>query len=303
MHKYIKHPEKRVIPKKELLVKLQNQLSEIALAANSKDFFPLVDDIYKTLEHLDEEPNPALHAMVGGYVKEFVTTFLILYFGSRDLNKSLKAHSLIKALTKYIVLLDKHYDEKSYEHKVHADAIFKKVMSTVDGYVKHAINHGMASLWATASYEIKLRHRMLNGETFTKKEIRNHMLLKSSDTVLYGVILDHYVDSYNPNVLQLLHFNQAILDIQDDLNDLDEDILRRDLNIFVMAASNEIPLEKIYAGKVTTKMILNKSSKMVTEIINDLQRCIVGTNVPPEYGFMKMFSRHYIKTIHESIKK
>lgn len=302
MRKYVRHPGKRIVPKKELMIILQKQLSRISVASNSKDFFPIVDEIYKTLELLDEEPNPALHAMVGGYVKEFVTTFLILYFGSRDLNTSLKAHSLIKALTKYIVLLDKHYDEKSYEHKVHADAIFKKVMSTVDGYVKHAINHGMASLWATASYEIKLRHRMLNGETFTKKEIRNHMLLKSSDTVLYGVILDHYVDSYNPNVLQLLHFNQAILDIQDDLNDLDEDILRHDLNIFVMAASNEIPLEKIYSGKVTTKMILKKSSKMVNAIIDDLQKCITGTNVAPEYGFMKMFSRHYIKTIRDSLK-
>ena len=128
------------------------------------------------------------------------------------------------------------------------------------------------------------------------------MLLKSSDTVLYGIILDHYVDSYNPNVLQLLHFNQAILDIQDDLNDLDEDILRRDLNIFVMAASNEIPLDKIYSGKFTTKMILKKSSNMVNEIIGDLQRCIVGTNVQPEYSFMKVFSRHYIKSIREALK-
>jgi len=142
---------------------------------------------------------------------------------------------------------------------------------------------------------------MLDGEIFTKKEIRNHMLLKSSDTVLYGVILDNYIDSYNPNVMQLLHFNQAILDIQDDLNDLDEDILRHDLNIFVMAASNEIQLDKIYSGKVTTKMILKKSSKMVNEIIDDLQRCIVGTDLPQEYRFMKVFSRHYIKTIRDSL--
>jgi len=284
------------------MIKLQQQLSEIANTTKSEDFFLLVDEIYKTLEFIDEEPNPALHAMVGGYVKEFVTTFLILYFGSRDLPKALQAHSLIKALTKYIVLLDKFYDEKSYEHKVNADAIFKKVMTNVDGYVKHAIIHGMATLWATASYEIKLRHRMLDGEIFTKKEIRNHMLLKSSDTVLYGVILDNYIDSYNPNVMQLLHFNQAILDIQDDLNDLDEDILRHDLNIFVMAASNEIQLDKIYSGKVTTKMILKKSSKMVNEIIDDLQRCIVGTDLPQEYRFMKVFSRHYIKTIRDSLK-
>ena len=169
MHKYIRHPEKRIIPKQELMIILQKQLSEIAHTTTSKEFFPLVDQIYQTLEQLDEEQDPALNFMVGGYVKEFVTTFLILYFGTRDLSKALKAHSLIKALTKYIVLLDKHYDEKSYEHKVNADMIFKKVMGNVDGYVKHSIMHNMASLWATASYEIKLRQRMLHGETFNKK--------------------------------------------------------------------------------------------------------------------------------------
>lgn len=302
MHKYIRHPEKRVIPKDELMVRLQKQLSEISATTTSKEFFPLVDEIYTTLEHLDEEPDPALHAMVGGYVKEFVTTFLILYFGTRDLEKSIKAHSLIKALTKYIVLLDKHYDEKSYEYKVHADMIFKKVMANVDGYVKHSIIHNMASLWATASYEIKLRRRMLDGEQLNKKEIRNHMLLKSSDTLLYSVILDNHIDTFNPNVTRVLHFNQAILDIQDDLNDLEEDILRHDLNIFVMAAATQIPLKKIYSGKTTNKMILKKSAPMVNEIINDLQRCITGTRVDSQYGFMKVFSRHYINNLKESLK-
>lgn len=302
MHKYIRNPEKRIIPKSELLIKLQKQLNEIALTTKSDDFFPIVDEIYTTLEHLDEEPDPALNAMVGGYVKEFVTTFLILYFGTRDLPKSLKAHSVIKALTKYIVLLDKHYDEKSYEHKVNADIIFKKIMANVDGYVKHSIMHNMATLWATASYEIKLRQRMLHGETFNRKEIRNHMLLKSSDTLLYSVILDNHIETFNPNVMRVLHFNQAILDIQDDFNDLDEDILRHDLNIFVMAASNEVPLDKIYSGKVSTKMVLKKSKPMVNGIIEDLQRCITGTRVEADYGFMKVFSRHYINSLNKSLK-
>ncbi len=302
MHKYVRHPEKRIVPKKELIIILQKQLNEIANTTTSKEFFPLVNEIYTTLEHLDEEPDPALNAMVGGYVKEFVTTFLILYFGTRDLPKALKAHSLIKSLTKYIVLLDKHYDEKSYEHKVNADIIFKNVMANVDGYVKHSIMHNMATLWATASYEIRLLQRMLHGEIFNRKEIRNHMLLKSSDTLLYGVILDNHIDSYNPNVMRVLHFNQAVLDIQDDYNDLEEDILRHDLNIFVMAASNEVPLDNIYAGKVTSKMILKKSSKMVNGILDDFQRCIVGTTVESDYSFMKVFSRHYINNLRTSLK-
>ena len=133
MHKYVRHPEKQLVPSEELLKKLNEQLIQIGLVAEPVKFFKLVDEIYQSLELIDEEIDPAVHYMVGGYVKEFVTTFLILFFGTKDLEKSLKAHSLIKALTKYVVLLDKHYDEKTYDHKVRADAIFKKVVSKVDG--------------------------------------------------------------------------------------------------------------------------------------------------------------------------
>ena len=301
MHKYIRHPEKQIVSDEELLKKLQEQLKKIRNVENPDEFFKLVDEIYVSLELIDVEIDPAVHHMVGGYVKEFVTTFLILYFGTKDLEKSLQAHSLIKALTKYIVLLDKHYDEKTYDHKVRADAIFKKVLSNVDGYVKYAIMHCMSSLWATASYELNLRQRMLHGETFTKKEIRNHIFLKSSDTVLYGVILDNAIDSFNPNILQLVHYNQAVLDIQDDLNDLAEDILRHDLNIFVMAASHNMSLDDIYSGKVSPKLVLEKSKELVCEIIDDYQTVIVGTMVPSEYSFLKILSRNYIKTVREDI--
>lgn len=302
MHKYIRHPEQELVPRDELLKKLYDQLSQIGLVVEPVKFFKLVDEIYQSLELIDEEPDPSVHYMVGGYVKEFVTTFLILYFGTQDLEKSLEAHSLIKALTKYVVLLDKHYDEKTYDHKVRADAIFKKVLSKVDGYVKHAVMHSMSTLWATASYELTLRQRMLHGETFTKKEIRNHMFLKSSDTELYGVILDNTIDSFNPNIMQLVHYNQSVLDIQDDLNDLAEDILRHDLNIFVMIASKEISLDDIYSGYVTPDQVLDISVTLVNEIIDDFENVIIGTMVPKEYSFLKILSRNYIETIRDAIK-
>jgi hypothetical protein len=241
--------------------------------------------------------------MVGGYVREFVTTFLVLYFGTKDLEKSLESHSLIKALTKYIVLLDRHYDEKNYEYKVRADAIFKKIMSKVDGYIKHSIMHGMATLWATATYEINLRERMLRGEVFHKKEIRNHIFLKSSDTELYGIILDEAIESFNPNIMQIIHYNQALLDIQDDLNDLDEDILRHDLNIFVMASCQQGSIDNIYSGETNTTDVLKSSTSVVLEIIEDFEECIQSTLIPKEYAFLKMLSAKYVRTLRYNITK
>jgi len=303
MRKYIKNADKKVIEKKELLIKLSSQIEKINLVAKSETYIENLNDIYQTLELIDEEKDPFVHAMVGGYVREFVTTFLVLYYGTNDLEKSLEAHSLIKALTKYIVLLDRHYDEKNYEYKVRADAIFKKIMSKVDGYIKHSIMHSMATLWATATYEINLRERMLRGEVFNKKEIRNHIFLKSSDTVLYGIILDEAIKSFNPNIMQIIHYNQAVLDIQDDVNDLEEDILRHDLNIFVMAASQLVSLEDIHSGKITPQQVVKEATDVVQEIISDFAECIHFTLIPKEYAFLKMLSANYIKTASQDIKK
>ncbi len=303
MHKYMRKSDKKVLEKKDLIIKLLSQLEKISLVAKSDSYLENLNEIYQTLELIDEEKDPFIHAMVGGYVREFVTTFLVLYFGTNDLEKSLKAHSLIKALTKYIVLLDRHYDEKNYEYKVRADAIFKKIMSKVDGYVKHSIMHSMASLWATATYEINLRERMLRGEVFNKKEIRNHIFLKSSDTVLYGIILDDAISSFNPNVMQIIHYNQALLDIQDDLNDLEEDILRHDLNVFIMAACQLESLDDIYSGKITPQQVVKDATEVVQEIIADFEECILSTLIPKEYAFLKMLSVHYIKSASQDIAK
>ena len=135
MNKYINKTDKKVKNKKDLKINLTSQINKIDHIANSEMYIRELDDIYQILELIDEEKDPFIYSMVGGYVKEFVTTFLVLHYGTNDLEKSLKAHSLIKALTKYIVLLDRHYDEKNYEYKVRADAIFKKIMSKVDGYI------------------------------------------------------------------------------------------------------------------------------------------------------------------------
>ena len=302
MHKYIHHPNEKVLSSNELIKKLYSQLNDFSSITYPNDIETKLREIYQILEMIDGEPDPSLNVMVGGYVKEFVTSFLVLFYGTKDIQVSLEAHSLIKSLTKYIVLLDKHYDEKNYEYKARADIIFKKVMSSVDGYIKHAIIHGMSTLWATATYEINLRGRMLHGEIFNKKEIRNHIFLKSSDTELYGIILDNAINSFNPNVLQLIHYNQAILDIQDDLNDLDEDILRHDLNVFVMSAANEISLDDMYRSEASSSDIVRISSSQVVEIIDDFEICMLGIHVPTQYDFLKKFSSNYIKTLRDSIK-
>jgi len=287
----------------ELKNLLKNQIDSIVLKTNESDFLSEINCIDQTISLLDDDPDPMVFSMVGGYVKEFVTSFLILYLGTRDLEKSLEAHKIIKSLTKYIVLLDKHYDEKSYEYKARADIIFNGIMKEATGYVRNAIKHNMASLWTIASYEIKLRGRMLNREVIEKAEIRYHLMQKSSDTVLYSVILDKYVERFNPNVMHLLHYNQALLDIQDDWNDIEEDRMNHDLNIFFLASAPEISITGIFGHAVSTDEIKTKSAHTILSIIDDFEKCIDGITVTNEFSFMKILSKSYINTLREAIKE
>ncbi len=164
-------------------------------------------------------------------------------------------------------------------------------MKDATGYVRNGIKHSMAILWNIASYEIKLKERMFNNEVFEKNEIRYHLMQKSSDTLLYAVILDKYVKSFNPNVLQLYHYNQALLDVLDDYNDIEEDIMNHDLNIFLMAGGNELPVSDIINYKVSIDHVKRKSAEMILSIVIDFETCIEGISVPSEFSFMKILSK------------
>ncbi len=294
-------PKSGMPSEKDLKFLLKNQINNIALKSTEKEFMDQINCMDQTLALLDDEKDPLIFSMMGGYVREFITSFLILYFGTKDLEKSLEANSLIKSLTQYIVLLDKHYDEKSYEYKIRADTIFKSIMKDAKGYVRNGIKHSMATLWNIASYEIKLKERMFNNEVFDKKEISYHLMQKSSDTLLYAIILDKYVKSFNPNVLQIYHYNQALLDILDDYNDIEEDIMNRDLNIFLMAGGNELPVSDIINYKVSIDHVKRKSGEMILSIAMDFATCIEKISIPDEFSFMKIMSKGYINNITKCI--
>jgi len=266
------------------------------------EFITCVDSIYHTLGLLETESDPYLASLTPGYDKEFTTSFLTLYIGTNNIEKSFEAFELIKSLTRYIVLLDKAYDTKNMDYKTQADALYKSIMKNTKGHLKDTIKHTMAILWTIADFEIKLKQRMLNQKRiFGKKEICYHMLQKSSDTVVYSTVLDNYIENFSPNLLQLYHYNQALLDIQDDFNDIEEDIKNQDLNIFIMSVMETMQISDIFNGRVHVDDIKDNSSKMVQSIIDYFETCINELSISDDFSFMKKLSQHYIQNLRISI--
>ena len=68
-----------------------------------------------------------------------------------------------------------------------------------------------------------IKKQMLEGHSFSYKEIRSHNLFKSSDSsLIYSKVLESVIPDYSENISLILHYNQALLDIQDDLEDIED---------------------------------------------------------------------------------
>jgi hypothetical protein len=57
--------------------------------------------------------------------------------------------------------------------------------------------------------------------------------------------LDAKLPNFNENITLVLHYNQALLDILDDWEDIEDDVQEDMPNIFVMAAVDNIPYNRI----------------------------------------------------------
>jgi len=288
-------------PLTETKTLLENQINNI-LELEDKEFITQVDNIHKTLALIDHISDPLMISIDDDYANDFVTYFLILYCNNGNLEKSLQIYDVIKSLIRYIALLDRYYDMKDYDCKIRADLLFKYIMNNTNGHLRNAIKHSMDSLWTIAEFEEKLKEKMLNGkELFVKNEIRYHIMKKSSDTILYSAVLENYIERFNPNVSQLLHYNRALLDMQDDFKDIEEDLTNRDLNIFLMSSIGIMSISDVLNGHINTNDVRRKSSGIILSIIMDFETCIHGITVPKEFSFIKKLSKHYIKTLRNSI--
>jgi hypothetical protein len=104
----------------------------------------------------------------------------------------------------------------------------------------------------------------------------------------------------------VLHYRQALLDIQDDWEDIENDIRGDMPNIFVMAAVNYVPYHRIKDStpEMIRKVVLSSISysggpigKLVQEI-HDLSK---GVPVPNSFNFLKSLSSRYAETLKRTI--
>lgn len=279
--------------------------SKKLLALSGNDFVQGLDDLSRFLAEIDPAPS-ALFQAIDQKGQDFATYYFAAYSDTGDVNVSFRIYKTIRSLVRYIVLMDRYYEIGNRKYKRTAEELLMSVKADSEGYLKYAIHFSFAQCWPFWDSEKLMKERMLGGNDFSYKEIRYHNMFKSSDApTIYGRVLDSELENYNPNVSLVLHYNQALQDIQDDLDDLEEDLYDKMPNIFILGATESVPFSTLAANPDSIRdavAVRSKSLDKILDLVKEYENSAEGISLPAQYGFLKHLAHGYAEKLYESIR-
>jgi hypothetical protein len=236
------------------------------------------------------------------------TYFIAAYFDTKNISESIWVYRIVRALTRYVLLSDRFYETRNDKYTLLANQVLKSLNESLQSrddvqHLIYSINYSLKQFSAFWKFEHIIKRRILKNYTFSYNEIRHFNLSKSSDALLvYANVLDAKLPSFNQNAALVLHYNQALLDIQDDWEDIEDDVEDDMPNIFVMAAVNNIPYNRIKKSsrQAVRTAVLKGNSLLggpVSRLVNELQNSSNSISIPDNFAFLKSLSDCYADTL------
>jgi hypothetical protein len=240
------------------------------------------------------------------------TYFIAAYFDTKNIAESLWVYRIARSLTRYILLSDRFYETGNKRYALLAKQVHKSVNELLRSgldvqHLIYSIDYLLGQFSAFWKFEQIIKLRILKNYTFSYAEIRHFNLAKSSDaSLVYAKVLDAKLPSFNENVALVLHYNQALLDIQDDWEDIEDDVQEGMPNIFIMAAVDKVPYNRIKKSRpdIIRKVVLggtNSSGGPVSRLVNELQMSSNMVSIPENFAFLKFLSDRYADTLRRKI--
>ena len=234
------------------------------------------------------------------------TYFIAAFFDTKNIAEALWIYRIVRSLTRYILLSDRFYETRNDRYALLAEQFHKSVNELLQSerddaqHLIYSLDYSLEQFSAFWKFEQVIKRRMLENSTFSYTEIRHFNLSKSSDAPLvYAKVLDAKLPSFNENVALVLHYNQALLDIQDDWEDIEDDVQEDMPNIFVMAAVDTIPYTRIKKSRqdIIREVVLtatNSSKGPVSRLVNELHVSSKSVSIPENFAFLKSLSDRYL---------
>jgi hypothetical protein len=243
------------------------------------------------------------------------TYFIAAYFDTKNIAEALWVYRIVRSLTRYILLSDRFYETGNNRYALLAKQVHKSVnkellLQSSESNAQHliySIDYSLEQFSAFWKFEQIIKRRILKNRTFSYTELRHFNLSKSSDaSLVYSKVLDAKLPSFNENVALVLHYNQALLDILDDWEDIEDDFQEDMPNIFVMAAVDSIPYDRIKKSRqdMIRKIVLtatNSSGGPVSRLVNELHASSTSVSIPENFAFLKSLSDRYADTLRRKI--
>jgi hypothetical protein len=242
------------------------------------------------------------------------TYFIAAYFDTKNIAEALWVYRIVRSLTRYILLSDRFYETGNDRYALLAKQVHKNVNEILlqssesnAQHLIHSIGYSLEQFSAFWKFEQIIRCRILENYTFSYTELRHFNLSKSSDaSLVYSKVLDAKLPTFNENVALVLHYNQALLDILDDWEDIEDDVQEDMPNIFVMAAVDNIPYNRIKKSRqdMIRKIVLsasNSSGGSVSRLVNELHASSKSISIPEKFAFLKSLSDRYADTLKRKI--
>ncbi|MGI0012656.1 MAG: hypothetical protein ACREBU_04320 [Nitrososphaera sp.] len=293
--------------KKDLLVLLKEK-SESLLEANGTDFVNEMRHLETILTAFDPAPDSMIRSvdkMVNeGVEMDVGAYYLAAYSTTRELDISLKVYVLTNSLMRYIALMDSFYETGDNDSLQRANRLLEEVTFNSLGQMRYSIKLSIEKFWPFWMFEKMIKQRMLNGGAFSDKELRYFILFKSSDTpLLYCTILDSHLETFNPNVAMVFHYNQGLIDILDDYYDIEEDLRTRMPNIFILAASDNFQFSQLELDvENARRTIMGKETKdRIISLVDWLAGRLEEVALPSEYAYLRHITADHIHKLKSMI--
>ena len=240
------------------------------------------------------------------------TYFVAAYFDTKDIQQALWVHRMVRLLARYILVYDRYFETGKNRYVILAKKVRNSINRTFENeidrhHLKYSIDLSLKQFWPFWKFEQILKSRIIQGNSFSYNEIRNFNLFKSSDaSLIYARVLDAKLPSFSENVSLVLHYNQALLDLMDDWQDIEEDVRGDMPNVFIMSTIENVPYNiiKKYRGTKLRNIIINSldtSDSPIIRLIDEYHASIKKIFIPSNLVFIKLISDHHANALRQVV--
>ncbi|HKU48770.1 MAG TPA: hypothetical protein VJP79_02365 [Nitrososphaera sp.] len=272
-----------------------------------EEFAVLLDEIGGLLNRIDP-PSSLLMQAVDAKGQDYATYYYSAFSDTADLDQSLTAYSRVKSLVRMIVLMDRYFEVGNMRYRRLGEALTARLKKEDGDFMADILKFNLRQFWPFWKFEHYTKKLMINGHRFSDTEVKCFNLFKSSDaSLIYAPVLEKMLPRFTRNASLIIHYNQALQDIEDDLDDIQEDLHDQMPNIFILSslgANHSQPYQNLYRHRLNgAKLsILENGSPTVLEIVDDYTTSVDGIAIPNQFKFLKYLSKSYSDRIRKKIE-